>query len=535
MSTIYRKGEVLGWGSAAAVHYGWDELLDRPVAIKELKQPFSGNEVFSRAFRTQALRMLDLSHCHVLATYAVDSDRNIHSVIRELADETLGQRSFHGPVEPETALKILRAALLGLDALHGRDLIHRAVKPENIFVCKDTYKIGDFGLPLQEGIPPVPARRFRYSAPEEILQPEFASRESDIYSLGCVIYELILGPLRFEQAMEELLRATGELRESGTSGGSRDEIWLRFHASALELPPLLDLEPGVPASLSLTLRKMVVKDRRSRFATCRQVLASLGSASPARFAEKQDVHRVHDNVSAGATKDGNWAWIAGGALTISAILALAIWGLASRQPQVSHPPSEENTSSQTLTATDSLLHQTPGATSGAGVPDPASRLIGQLSQAPEAMISLNPPGSGAHPSLTLGTPLSFRVTSDQSGDLLLFTLSSDGSISCLYPNPGRPSLSIRSNQELVLPAPEEGLSLIASHPLGRQIVFLLHSPIPLPTLPPAESGSSPVWEYPSRGGQDDPARGFVDWVSKLLRTRREATLSMVEFEVVAAR
>lgn len=529
MSTIYRKEEVLGWGSVAAVHNGWDELLDRPVAIKELKQPFAGNEPFSRAFRTQALRMLDLSHRHVLATYAVDSDRNVHSVIREVADETVGQRSFHGPMEPGTVLKILRAALLGLDVLHGRDLLHRAVKPDNIFLCKDTYKIGDFGLPPQEGAPSVPVRRYRYSAPEEIQGAEFVSRESDLYSLGIVIYELILGPLRLEQVLEDLLRTVESPREPAPSGGSRDDLWPRFHVSTIELPPLIELDPDVPAALSLTLKKMVAKDMGSRFTSCRQVLASLGSATPELPTGAQGVAILHETAPAAASPTSNWAWIAGGALAVSAILALAIWGLASRQPQAGLPPSEEGTSSQKLVAMDSVSAPTPEAG------NPASRLVGLLSQAPEATISLDPPQFGVHPTLALDTPLGFRVTSNRSGDLLLFTLSSDGSISCLYPNAARPSLAVHNSEEFVLPTPEENLALVASRPLGRQLVFLLHSPIPLPALPPSDDDSSLVREYSSRDGQDGPADGFVNWVAKLLRTRREATLSMVEFEVVAAR
>ena len=513
MSTIYRKGEVLGWGSVAAVHNGWDELLDRPVAIKELKQPFSGNEPFSRAFRTQALRMLDISHRHVLATYAVDSDRNVHSVVRELADETVGNRSFHGPVEPETALKILRAALLGLDALHGRELIHRAVKPENIFLCKDTYKIGDFGLPPQEGAPPVPLRRYRYSAPEEIQTPELVSRESDLYSLGIVIYELILGPLRLEQVLEELLRAAGEHREPGAPGSSRDEIWPRFHVSPLELPPLLDLEPGVPAALSLALRKMTAKDRGFRFATCRQVLASLGAATPELPTGTLSITIPQD--SSRSTPDRSWVWIAGGALAVSAILALAIWGLTSRQ----QPATQNQEPSQQQTAG-------PGEPPASGTVAPADRLMGLLSHDTGAAIALDPP----RPVLALMSPLSFRVTSGRSGYLLLFTLSPDGSITCLYPNPTRPSLPIGSGESFALPSTAErqqGFDLVASPPPGRQLVFLLYSPIPLPSLPVGGDPSSLLREY--------PAQEFIDWVAKLLRTRREARLTMVEFEVGAAR
>lgn len=523
MSTLYRKEEVLGWGSVAAVYRGWDELLDRPVAVKELRQPFAGNEPFSRAFRAQALRMLDISHRNVLATYAVDSDRNIHAVVRELADETVGQKSFSGPLDTEEVLKIFRCILLGLDALHGRELLHRAIRPENIFLCGECYKLGDFGLSTVEGAPPFPPRRFRYSAPEEIRTPDLVSRESDLYSLGVLAYELILGPVRFEQVLEELLWAAGERREPGTAGESRDDLWPRFHICPLELPPLIDLEPSVPAAFSLTLRKLTAKEPGARFATCRQVLASLGAANPELPTGAQRFSIELTSPRPAANENKGWAWIAGGALATSGLLALAVWGLiAFRPPSGPHTPEV-----------------TPRAP--AAVPEEPisleSRLAHFAGSESGATVSLDPPRAEAIPRLPVGTPLRFRVTADRNGYLLLFNVSSDGTITCLYPNAHRPSLAISAGQSLLLPTSEDEqiIPLEASLPAGQESIFILHSSHPLPPLPTEAQTFYSLSRFPFDGRPDDPASRFVDWVSKLLRERQEARLAVARFEVEAAR
>src|SRR5439155_3515559 len=111
LSAIYRKGEVLGWGGLATVYNGWDELLDRPVAIKELVQPFAGHDPFVRAFIGQALRMVDIAHRHVLSTYGVETGRTPPAILREVAEETVGHQLMEGPIAPEEVLRILRHIL----------------------------------------------------------------------------------------------------------------------------------------------------------------------------------------------------------------------------------------------------------------------------------------------------------------------------------------------------------------------------------------------------------------------------------------
>jgi serine/threonine-protein kinase len=532
MSSIYRKGEVLGWGSVGVVYRGWDELLDRPVAIKELMQPFAACEPFSRAFRSRALKMLDVSSRYLLSTYAVDVDRNVQAVVRELADETVSQRSFQGPLDPEEVPKLLRHTLAGLDALHSRGLIHGAVKPSNIFVFGADYKIGDFGLPSAEGFPPHPCSRLRYASPEEIREPERIDRASDIYSLGVTVYELILGPLRLTQVVEELFQ---EGPKVAAKRGEQDEIWPRFHASTIELPPIHVLEPGVSAALSLTLQKMVAKDLSGRFTQCKKVLASLGSATASEFptgSQKLPIFVKTPNAAPASAPSSppasprpisGWAWAGGGAMAVAALMAGGFLLSSHRKPAIAEP--------EAVRTDDRPSTPQPGdqirAESELG-----DRLLRLASQEVGPKIALEPSPGPGRPRLTLGTPVHFRVESNLTGQLLLFALSPDGSITCIYPNEDRSAVAIGSGSPMILPSDrdrQKGLDLVAQEPLGQELVFAVVSKRGLPPLPPA-SGDY-LREYPA----GLPAQGFVDWLEKFLQVSpTEARMGVLDFEIGAA-
>lgn len=525
MSSIYRKGEVLGWGTVAVVYQSWDELLNRWVAIKELKQPFAGNEVFARAFRAQALKMLDVSNRYVLATHAIDVDRNVQALVRELADQTVGQRSFQWPMEPEEVIRLLRQVLAGLDVLHGRGFIHNAVKPENIFVCGNDYKIGDFGLSMLDGAPPFPASRARYASPETLVSPDFVGRGSDVYSLGVVAYELILGPLRLEQVVEELTREAGHQAQGRPQMGERDELLPRFHSSVLDLPPIHEIEPGVPAALSLTLQKMVAKDLAVRFTNCKKALASLGSAMPTELptGSQRFTLAISQPVAAPVPPQPqlaplrvapNWVWAGGGAMAVAILMAGGAWMFSGHDAGKPVDP-HAITVSREATPVEVTL---------------AGRLLGLRSNEGDVVVALEPPVGGEHPVLRIGTPLHFRIQSRQAGHLLFFALAPDGSIACLYPNRNRPKVFLDRSGSLVLPSEEDRIQLNANEPAGHQLVFALVSPRRLPPLPLGDD-SDTIRQYPPGVS----AQAFVSWLENLRKESLETMqMASLDFEISAA-
>lgn len=244
MIGIERKTELLGSGVYSTVSAEWDPLLGHAVAVKELHGPLAQNEAFARAFLAKAERLFDLEHEHVLTVFRVDGSRQAPAFVREIADDTLEAASLAGPLPPARVEEILRQALLGLRAMHARGVIHGAVKSRNLFFqCGDQVKIGDFGVTDVPGAPP--AAMSSYLAPE-LLRGEPASPASDLYALGITAYELLLGRARFEQL------------------------------SRLDLPPLDELLPGLPRTLSLGVEQMTRKSVAYRAAGADQALAALG-------------------------------------------------------------------------------------------------------------------------------------------------------------------------------------------------------------------------------------------------------------------
>ncbi len=233
MAASERKREVLGTGAFTTVYAEWDPLLGHAVAIREVNSPLIENAAFVRAFLARAQRLFDIDNQHVLATYRVDGSRQRPAVIRELAEETLEASLKAGPRPLAQMEEILRQALLGLQAMHGRGVVHGSVKPQNLFYCGGRIKIGDFGVSNVPGMPIAPPDR--YTAPE-VLRGAAPRPESDLYSLGLVIQELLLGKGRSETLSR------------------------------------------LPAVLSTAIKEMTREDPKKRPASAEEVLAGLGTS-----------------------------------------------------------------------------------------------------------------------------------------------------------------------------------------------------------------------------------------------------------------
>jgi hypothetical protein len=282
MSEPYSKVKPLGRGPFATVYEGRDLALDRPVAIKELALPFASDETTVRSFVDRARRLGAVRHAHLLTLHAVDSSHDSPWLIKELADRTLQDAPAHGAMQPEQMEQLLRQILPALGALHASGLTHGGIKPSNLFVCDKLYKLGDFGFTAAEGGPTADALTPpRYTAPEEIAAGGPRTPAADLYTLGLVAYELLLGEERFAQAVRDSLG--GSPAEGGTvvvgapSGPARSELelWLRFHSAPGNLPSPHDLDPNIPEPLSRVVERLAKKSTAARYASCEAALADL--------------------------------------------------------------------------------------------------------------------------------------------------------------------------------------------------------------------------------------------------------------------
>jgi serine/threonine protein kinase len=213
----YRIVEKIGEGGMGEVYRAHDERLDRNVAVKVLAERVATSEDRVARFEREAKAIAKLSHPNILAIHDFGTeDETVYAVTELLEGESLRQvLSREWPLPVNKALSVARAAAAGLAVAHAKGIIHRDIKPGNIFVTEDgVVKILDFGLarsesetmietvaPEEAGLglttPGVILGTLGYMSPEQA-RGRPASPASDVFSLGCVLYEMLtgVGPFR---------------------------------------------------------------------------------------------------------------------------------------------------------------------------------------------------------------------------------------------------------------------------------------------------------------------------------------------------
>jgi serine/threonine protein kinase len=206
----------LGAGGMGEVYRAHDERLDRDVAIKVLPADVAQDPDRLARFEREARAVARLEHPNILAIHDFGTEDDITYAVAELLEgETLRERVPSGGVGWQKAAEIGGAIANGLDAAHGKGIVHRDLKPENIFLTSDgRVKILDFGLALvteqldAEGdtatltpagtVPGTFMGTVGYMSPEQV-RGKPADQRSDIFALGCVLYEMLTGENAFSR------------------------------------------------------------------------------------------------------------------------------------------------------------------------------------------------------------------------------------------------------------------------------------------------------------------------------------------------
>ncbi|WP_313429733.1 Stk1 family PASTA domain-containing Ser/Thr kinase, partial [Siminovitchia terrae] len=235
ISGRYNIIKMVGGGGMANVYLARDMILDRDVAVKILRLDFADEEEFIRRFQREAQSATSLNHPNIVNVFDVGEEDNIYYIVMEYVDGmTLKQyiQNYY-PISVEKVIDIVKQLTSALEHAHYNHIIHRDIKPQNILIDHDgNVKITDFGIAMALSATSITHTNavlgsVHYLSPEQA-RGGMATKKSDIYSLGIVMFELLTGRLPF-------------------SGESAVSIALKHLQS--ETPPPTRWNPDIPQSV----------------------------------------------------------------------------------------------------------------------------------------------------------------------------------------------------------------------------------------------------------------------------------------------
>jgi Serine/threonine protein kinase len=271
----YRVQKLIGVGGMGAVWAAVNKRTGKPVALKMLLQSLADDDRARERFRLEALAAGRINHPNVVSVFDVFSYAGRDCLVMELlSGETLADRLAHtGPIESEEAFALLLPALRGVAAAHAHLVIHRDLKPHNIFLCAGPYgdyvttKVVDFGLSkvlggtggndiTRSGKPMgTPA----YMAPEIAGGSRTASRRIDVYGFGAVLYETLTGHRPFE----------------GLEG-----IPLLTQIVNAPPAPMVSFRPDLDPPVVALVERAMAKDPNQRFRSVEMLIGAIESLLP---------------------------------------------------------------------------------------------------------------------------------------------------------------------------------------------------------------------------------------------------------------
>lgn len=258
----YEILEVIGTGGMAVVYKARCHRLNRLVAIKILRDDLAQDAEFRRRFHDESQAVAMLSHPNIMAVYDVSKSSDLEYIVMELLDGITLKQYMQKKGEPlswKEALHFITQIMKALSHAHGRGIIHRDIKPQNIMVLRDgSIKVADFGIArlasaAQSTLTQEALGSVHYISPEQARGSRIDAR-SDIYSAGVVLYEMLTGRLPFE-------------------GESAVSVAIQ-HLSSVPLAPR-EIDPDIPEALELICMKAMCANLEKRYPSADAMLEDL--------------------------------------------------------------------------------------------------------------------------------------------------------------------------------------------------------------------------------------------------------------------
>lgn len=262
----YQVEAPIGEGAHASTWRGWDERLERPVAIKMLHQRLANDPVFVQRFQAEAKVAASVRQANVVDVYDFGQENGTLYIVMQFIDgedlKALIQRT--APIPIRDARRIIGNVLDGLHAIHAAGIVHRDIKPQNVLIGKDgTARVTDFGVSEVNATAGLTGEGLTigtvdYMAPEQA-QGLPLTPAADLYATGVMLYEMLTGTLPYQ--------------------GKNSRETMLHHINGQLTPPSMRLpERGITPAIDAVIGQSLAKDPARRFGSARAMKQAVGQA-----------------------------------------------------------------------------------------------------------------------------------------------------------------------------------------------------------------------------------------------------------------
>lgn len=253
----YRILHSLGEGGMANVYLAHDLILDRDVAVKLLRLDLRDDPKTNKRFQREALAATELVNPNIVSVYDVGEENGMNYLVMEYVSgmDLKNYIKVNFPIPYQEVINILEQVLSAVQVAHDHDIIHRDLKPQNILVDKNgQVKITDFGIAIALSEHSLTQTNtvlgsVHYLSPEQA-HGGMATKKSDIYSLGIILYEMLTGKVPFD-------------------GETAVSIAIKHYQE--DVPSVRDVDPRIPQALENVVLKATAKQPENRYESSQEM------------------------------------------------------------------------------------------------------------------------------------------------------------------------------------------------------------------------------------------------------------------------